>query len=221
MTTTGLPGLWPTRKQRRRRIAALTALGPPSGATIPHSVSACGAQIVRPGLNLRLGGGPAGEARSSHTDRPPLGRAGGKRRVSPPSGSLGDFVRSALAGIREKRGVAHALSRQPTCGSSAGRILRSIRRRTSAVFRSPAQRLASAASRSSSRPERWRMMVDMSQEVANALRAEADRLDNVQSNYTGWQAVQASLRQIADSLEASTKRTGRGARSERRALTRE
>jgi hypothetical protein len=65
------------------------------------------------------------------------------------------------------------------------------------------------------------MMVDMSQEVANALRAEADRLDNVQSNYTGWQAVQASLRQIADSLEASTKRTGRGARSERRALTRE
>ena len=26
--TTGLPGLWPMRKQRRRRIAALTHIGP-------------------------------------------------------------------------------------------------------------------------------------------------------------------------------------------------
>ena len=36
MTSTGFPGLWPTSRQRRRRIAALTLSTVRSSATIPR-----------------------------------------------------------------------------------------------------------------------------------------------------------------------------------------
>lgn len=39
-------------------------------------------------------------------------------------------------------------------------------------------------------------------ELAEALRAEAERLGNTAGNYTGWQAVQVSLRKIAEALAA-------------------
>src|ERR1035437_4832909 len=37
MTATGLPGLWPTRKQRRRRIVALTISGRDPSQEIPRT----------------------------------------------------------------------------------------------------------------------------------------------------------------------------------------
>ena len=38
-------------------------------------------------------------------------------------------------------------------------------------------------------------------EVAKDLRAEIDRLGTQRSAFTGWQAVEVSLRRIAESLE--------------------
>lgn len=37
--------------------------------------------------------------------------------------------------------------------------------------------------------------------IANLFRAEADRLDATARGFTGWQAVQASLRAMADAIE--------------------
>jgi hypothetical protein len=64
MTTMGFPGLWPMRKQRRRRIAAFTVSGSWSGSTISRStrmsalVSQTGGQEEEEGRPLERVGRP-------------------------------------------------------------------------------------------------------------------------------------------------------------------
>lgn len=41
------------------------------------------------------------------------------------------------------------------------------------------------------------------EEIVAALRDEADRLSQSVGGFTGWQAVQVSLRKIADALESA------------------
>jgi hypothetical protein len=115
MTTTGLPGLWPMRKQRRRRIAALTVSGPPSGAMIPQWVSAW-----RSDRAPRLESQNWGESRQvkrlpGHTDRPSLGGVGGRRVSRPPTLSETSNVPRSRPSVKTRFENPPAERRAATC----------------------------------------------------------------------------------------------------------